>query len=437
MDVIVTDHHRPGDELPDCPVVHPGGRAAIRARTCARPVSPTSSRGADAAAGRDPAELDTELDIVALATVADVVPLVGENRMLVQRRAARARRHRQAGAARADARSPAWSRRRSTSARSAFVLAPRINAAGRLYRADAALELLLTDDAGRALEIARELDAINSERQAVETRDPVRGRAALSGMPSAATTRVYVLAGEGWHPGVIGIVASRLVERYHRPCVLIALDGDRGRGSGRSIGAYDLHAGLESCAELLKRFGGHRMAAGLEIAAAKLEPFQRSAGGPCPFGAAAEDLVPVENVDAIVSGDASGWSWRRSSSACGRSGWETRASICSCRRRAPPTCARWGRDGTRASRALGGRAHACRGFRRREAVSTATVRRGTRQDLVARLEANEWQGAVEPRLVLRSLHPVEPAGDRAPPTASDVPPARAASGGGLVGARAA
>ena len=144
-----------------------------------------------------------------------------------------------------------------------FRLGPRINAAGRLSRADAPLELMLSEDPARAAEIAQELDGLNHDRREEETRILFAAEAAASAQAHRAA---MVVAGEGWHPGVVGIVASRLVERWHRPCVVVAIAEDgTAKGSGRSISAYDLHAGLGACAELLTRFGGHRMAAGVEL----------------------------------------------------------------------------------------------------------------------------------------------------------------------------
>src|SRR5204862_6568038 len=115
-----------------------------------------------------------------------------------------------------------------------------------------------------------------------------------------ASQAALVVAGEGWHPGVVGIVASRLVERWRRPCVAIALEDGGGRGSGRSIAAYDLHAGLAACATHLRRFGGHRMAAGLELEADAVEPFRRALAAHAGAALSPADLVPVEHVDAVV-----------------------------------------------------------------------------------------------------------------------------------------
>ena len=169
-----------------------------------------------------------------------------------------------------------------------------------MQRADAALELLLTDDDARAGEVARELDLLNRDRQEAETRILFAAEAACA--PQAHEGAI-VVAGEGWHPGVVGIVASRLVERWRRPCVVIALDGQGGgRGSGRSISAYDLHAGLGACSEHLDRFGGHRMAAGVELEAAAVEPFRRALAAHAAAALSPDDLIPVERVDAVVPG---------------------------------------------------------------------------------------------------------------------------------------
>jgi single-stranded-DNA-specific exonuclease len=402
LDVIVTDHHRPGDELPDCPVVHPAVCSYPCPDLCATGVVFKLCQALYGAAGRDPGDLESQLDLVALATVADLVPLLGENRTLV-RRGLRAL----AGTPRAGLRAlmrVAGVEPQSVSEQAiGFVLAPRINAAGRLYRPDAALELLLTDDPDRALQVARELDAVNSERQSVETRILFEAEAQLSAIDREQP--LHVLAGEDWHPGVIGIVASRLVERYHRPFVLVALDRTgAGRGSGRSIAAYDLHTGLSACSDHLRRFGGHRMAAGLEVERGNLEPFRVELVEHARAAIADEDLVPIERVDAIVPGDVVRL--------------ELAEELDSLR---PFGMGNPGINlmvpGARISdvRPMGEGRHArltvnSAGVRTNAVVFGAGGRIGakegeeSRHDLVGRLEANEWRGAIEPRLVLRSLH---------------------------------
>ena len=328
MDVVVTDHHLPG---PSCPparsCTRPSG--AIRP-SCARPGSPSSwPRRSGRRPGRDPAEVERELDMVALATVADLVPLVGENRTLV-RRGLRAIAGAGRPGLRALMRVAGVDPQSVTETTLGFALAPRINAAGRLYRADAGLELMLTGDESRAMEVARELDAANTERQSVETAILFEAERRLAELGSdrgaEPRPRAHVLDGEGWHPGVIGIVASRLVERYHRPFVLVALDGEgRGRGSGRSISPYDLHAGLTACAEHLLGFGGHRMAAGLEIEAARVEAFRAALTAHAPARSATR--TSSRRSASTRSCPATPWAsgWPKSWGACARSGWATRA----------------------------------------------------------------------------------------------------------------
>jgi single-stranded-DNA-specific exonuclease len=301
LDVIVTDHHRPGDELPDCPVVATRPSDYPFPELCGTGVV---YKLAEALLGRGDPRLAKHLDLVALATIADVVPLVDENRALAlaglrrlattTRPGLRALMH----AARVD---PATVDEGAVG----FRLAPRINAAGRLGRPTAALELLLTEDKDEATKIAQELEELNRERQAVEERILREAIATIEAWPEPRRRRRgYVVAGEDWHEGVIGIVASRLVERYHRPVVLIAgTDGDW-KGSGRSIPAFDLHGGLAACAEQLERFGGHRAAAGLSIRPEKVDALAAAFAAHADAHLDDDDLRPVTTVDAIVPGAA-------------------------------------------------------------------------------------------------------------------------------------
>ena len=306
IDVVVTDHHRPGDELPECTVVHPALGDYGCPELCASGVVLKLSEALHAAAGRDPAEAAEDADLAALATVCDLVPLRGENRRIVREGLVALGRTRKPGL-RALMEIGGVAPGELSEHALGFRLGPRINAAGRMQRADAALELLLTEDEARAGEVARELDFLNRDRQEAETRILFAAEAAAA---TQAHRAAIVVAGEGWHPGVVGIVASRLVERWRRPCVVIALDepgsGDgsarSGRGSGRSISAYDLHAGLAACSEHLTRFGGHRMAAGVELGADAVEPFRRALAAHAAAALSPADLIPVERVDAVVPG---------------------------------------------------------------------------------------------------------------------------------------
>jgi single-stranded-DNA-specific exonuclease len=211
MDVVVTDHHsaRADGALPDAPLVHPRLNGYPCPDLCAAGVAHKLAQALLAAAGEDPAQADEDLDLVAMATVADVVPLVGENRRLVRQGLRALANTRKVGlralmeVARVD---PSGLDESAIG----FRLGPRLNAAGRLYRADAGLELLLTDDRERARAVAQELDAVNAERRDVETRIRFEAEALVNEHPEG---RALVLASEGWHPGVIGIVASRIAER--------------------------------------------------------------------------------------------------------------------------------------------------------------------------------------------------------------------------------
>ncbi len=295
IEVIVTDHHAPSarNGLPDCHVVHPLLGGYPTPDLCGTAVA---HKLAEALAAPSAAE---DLELVALATVADLVPLRGENRRLVREGLAQL-----SGTARPGLRALMEVAKVDPSALDAaclgFRLAPRLNASGRLRRADAALELLLTDDPARAAQVARELDRVNAERRAVEERI---GWQAEEQVQQLGDRCAYVLAAEGWHPGVIGIVASRIVERHHRPAILIARQGTApAQGSGRSIPGFDLLATLDAVADHLLRYGGHRAAAGLTILPERIDDLREAVETHAEAVLTPDLLESVERVDAVVSG---------------------------------------------------------------------------------------------------------------------------------------
>jgi len=294
LDVIVTDHHRPGDELPDCPVV-------TTKELCGTGVA---FKLGEALLGADSDVLRRHLDLVALATIADVVPLLGENRTLTiggLRALARTQKPGLQALMRVAHVDPAT----VDTGQVGFRLAPRINAAGRLGHPRAALELLLTEDREEARRLAIRLEELNRDRQAVEDKILRAAIAQVEEWPEARRRRkAYVVWGEDWHEGVIGIVASRLVERYHRPVVLLAGGEGLWKGSGRSIPSFDLHGALAACAQFLHRFGGHRAAAGLSILPEWIEPFGDAFAEQAEGLLAADDLVPTTTVDAVLPRDA-------------------------------------------------------------------------------------------------------------------------------------
>ena len=297
LEVIVTDHHRPGEAVPACPIV--------ATRPSDYPYPELCGTGVVYKLGQALFGLDSEiprrhLDLVALATIADVVPLLDENRSLAVaglRALARTQKPGLQALMRAAGVDPAAVDAGSVG----FRLGPRINAAGRLGHPRAALELLLTGDKDEARRLADQLEELNRERQAVEGRILREAIAQVEEWSEAdRRRRAYVVAGEDWHEGVIGIVASRLVERFNRPVVLIAGGEGDWKGSGRSIPSFDLHGGLAACADVLERWGGHRAAAGLSIkpenVAVFAERFAQHAAGLLVD----EDLAPVTRIDAIV-----------------------------------------------------------------------------------------------------------------------------------------
>jgi single-stranded-DNA-specific exonuclease len=299
LDVIVTDHHRPGEELPDCPIV--------ATRPSSYPFPELCGTGVvwklgQALLGADSEALRRHLDLVAVATISDVVPLLDENRFLAAQGLKALARTQKPGL-QALMRSAGVDAAAVDESAIGFRLAPRINAAGRLSHPESALELLLTDDEQQAAELAGRLEELNRERQAVEDRILREAVAEVESWPEAKRRRRgYVVAGESWHEGVIGIVASRLVERFLRPVVLIAGTEREWKGSGRSLPAFDLHGALAACAEHLVRFGGHRAAAGLSIEPTRIEAFAAAFAARADEELTESDLRPPTHVDAVVAG---------------------------------------------------------------------------------------------------------------------------------------
>ena len=269
LDVIVTDHHEPADALPDCPVVNPLLGGYPFPYLCGAGVA---WKLAWALAGRDAAM--KWADVAALATVADVVSLTGENRAIVRLGLDAMNAAPRTGiAALIDA--AGLSGKRITATAIAFQLAPRLNAGGRLGSAERSLRLVVETDPGRAMAEAAELEAENSRRKEVEQRILAEAEAQLADFDFAAH-RALVLAGADWNPGVIGLAASRLVEKYNYPVVLLADQGEKLTGSCRSIEGVDIHAALTGCAGWLEKFGGHKQAAGLTLLPEKLEGFREA-----------------------------------------------------------------------------------------------------------------------------------------------------------------
>jgi single-stranded-DNA-specific exonuclease len=308
LEVIVVDHHQVGDRLPRAAAIlnpHQPGCAYSSKHLCATGVAfclamalRKQLREAGAFTQRPEPNLRAYLDLVALATIADVVPILGANRVLVRHglveieRAARPgiRALKQVAGVAADA--PV------TTGQIGYRMGPRLNAAGRLDDASVGLRLLMASSDEEARPLAKALDDANAERQAIERR--ILDEATADARPMAGKVRGLVLAREGWHPGVIGIVASRIVERFHRPAVLVALKEGVGRGSGRSVEAFHLYEALRDCSGHLSRFGGHKAAAGLTVDSSQLTAFRSAFEEIAASRLTDEDLEPRCRIDACV-----------------------------------------------------------------------------------------------------------------------------------------
>jgi single-stranded-DNA-specific exonuclease len=310
LEFIVTDHHTPGPELPAADViVHPrleGSRypcmdlcGAGVAFKVAWQVCKSFGDGKKASPHlRD--FLVQSIGLVAMATVADVVPLGDENRIIVRHGLQGMFAAPTVGMKALMEVSGCLDKRRLTTGIVGFGLAPRINAAGRLERAMKAVEMLTTGDTAIARELAGELDRCNSRRQEVEQGIVAEAIEMLKAQGGLGDRRAIVLGRAGWHPGVIGIVASRLAEIYHRPTIIVSLGEPVSQGSARSIPGFDLYDAIRSCSDALIGFGGHQAAAGLKLAAPAFDSFATAFEGHCRSVLKPEQLQKVLTIDAEV-----------------------------------------------------------------------------------------------------------------------------------------
>ncbi|NWF57555.1 MAG: single-stranded-DNA-specific exonuclease RecJ [Syntrophaceae bacterium] len=306
MDVIVTDHHEIPELLPpalallnpkqpDCGYPFKGLAGVGVAFNLAIALRSRLREESFFPRGNGP-NLKEYLDLVALGTVSDVVPLTGVNRILVKYGLAElARAHRPGIAALKEV--SGMESGPVDSAGINFRLAPRINAAGRLEDAREVVHLLVTEDPREAKRIALHLNELNSLRQRMEEKTLAEAKEMID---PGKKRRSIVLASQGWHPGIIGIVASRLTEQFRCPTILIALQEDRGKGSGRSIAAFSLFEGLKACREWMEGFGGHEQAAGLVIRPDRIPDFARAFEEVVAARVSEEEAIPRLTIDAIA-----------------------------------------------------------------------------------------------------------------------------------------
>lgn len=303
VDLIITDHHEPEAALPPAlAVVNP------RRSDCDYPDKALAGVGVAlklvqalcTRAGREK-WVPSFLKLAAIGTLADVVPLIGENRVIASLGLGQLNGARHGVGLRALLEATGLQGRPIDSFHIAFMIAPRINAAGRMSSPDIATRLLLTTDEGlstEARDLAEQLNAENQRRQQEEAQILSEARKAIENDPDVGAHNVLVVAGESWHRGVIGIVASKLVDAFNKPVVVLSVDGTTVHGSCRSIPAFDMLAGLDRCADLFERYGGHRQAAGLTMGAGRVVELRRRLAAHANDVLAPEDLRPRLNVDA-------------------------------------------------------------------------------------------------------------------------------------------
>ncbi|MEK3934095.1 single-stranded-DNA-specific exonuclease RecJ [Sporosarcina sp. FSL W7-1349] len=295
MDVIITDHHEIGETIPAADaVIHP------RHPEGSYPFGELAGVGvafklACALLGEIPHDL---IELVAIGTVADLVPLQDENRYLVKEGIRRMRRSTRP-AIQALARVAGAEQAGLNEESIGFTIGPRINAAGRLGDAKPAVDLLKTDDEGVAMALAEQLDSLNKERQAIVSTITKEAERMISDTYGDKIPYVFVIAGEGWNPGVVGIVASRLTEKYHRPSIVLSLDPEAGtaKGSARSISGFDLFGELSKNAHLLPHFGGHQMAAGMTLSIDDIDDLRQNLNAQAAEVLTEQMLIPEKVID--------------------------------------------------------------------------------------------------------------------------------------------
>lgn len=304
MEVIVTDHHEPlGEELPKAvAILNPKRRDCPYAFKDLAGVGVVLKLVQGLKASRPDAFpegfIERNLDLVALGTIADVVPLVGENRIFAKLGLDQLHESHRPGLT-ALKEVAGLTARRIESGHVAYILAPRINAAGRLGNAESGVRLLLSTERGEALSIAESLEEDNTNRKKLDESTLEDALEMLRRVGSELPPAI-VLWSDRWHPGVLGIVASRLMERFHRPTILISADEDEGKGSGRSIKGFDVCQALQVCRAHLVGFGGHSYAAGLTIRAENLEAFREQFCRVVAERMRPEDYVPTLSIDGML-----------------------------------------------------------------------------------------------------------------------------------------
>jgi single-stranded-DNA-specific exonuclease len=300
IDCIITDHHEPAETLPDaCAIINPKqeGETYKGKELSGVGVAFKLAQAIYRKLGQDEKELEDHLDLVALGTAADIVPLLGENRILTRYGLLQVAKTSKPGLKSLIFISGLMGKEIGTG-QVVFILAPRINAVGRLGDAERAIKLLTTRDEKLASEISRVLEEENRKRKNIDEGTLEQALELIQEEVDLENDKAIVLASAGWHQGVIGIVASRVAERFYRPTVMISIDGEEGKGSARSIPGFHLFEALKECEDCLLKYGGHKYAAGLSISASEIESFKEKFKLVSARIIKDEDLIPRLSVDA-------------------------------------------------------------------------------------------------------------------------------------------
>lgn len=417
VDVVVTDHHEPGPQLPTAlAIVNPHRRDSqypfpeLAGVGVALKLAQALARSLNL---DENALLLRFSDLAALGTVADVMPLVGENRVIVAH-GLRALPTSQKLGLRALAQVAGFDGKKTEVHHLSFGLAPRLNAIGRMDDANLALELLLTKDSGEASQLAKRLDDTNRQRQDEQARILEQALEQVADH-DLADTRVLVLSSPGWHPGVIGIVASKIAETYLRPAILIAEDENVGRGSCRSIAGFHICDALGECGEFLARFGGHAMAAGFDIPLEHLEAFRARVNQIGRLRITDEDLVPEIHADMLLEPAQIGIRLVEELDQLAPFGQGNPRPLFITRAVELAGCATVGSAGIHLKLRVRGENAVpvdCMGWRMGSLCKELTV--GERYDFCYELEINSFNGNRSAQMILKDLKPTESTKDPPP-----------------------
>jgi len=401
LDVIVTDHHEPPSVIPDAyAVINP------KKPGCPYPFEMLAGVGvafklAHALLGEAPLDL---LEFAAIGTIADLVPLVDENRVLASLGLRRLNHTRHVGL-QALIRVCGLAEAELSAGHVGFAIGPRINASGRLETAEAAVRLLISDDPDEADEHARTLDELNRERQELVQQMTEEAVAMVQAEFPLEENKVLVVAKEGWNVGVVGIVASRLVEQFYRPAIVLGIDPDTGmaKGSARSITGFDMYEALTACKELLPHYGGHTMAAGMTLPAEHLPELRNRLNRLAGEWLSEEDFIPLTRVDLAVDLEEIEPGLVDELEALAPFGMGNPTPLVLIREVEAQGMRKIGRDDThlKCSLARNGKVLDAIGFSLAHVSERVTPR--ARLHLVGELSMNEWNGIRKPQLIIRDV----------------------------------